>query len=96
MPPAGTGYPRSSAGLGDASAALISTALGKLNSKNTYHLYFLAIIMFLHEYLVFKVVSLAIWKGPAPLLANLRGRKCLRIPRGSIELREIQCGRVQT
>ena len=32
MPPAGTGCPRSLAGLGDASTILISTVLGKVNS----------------------------------------------------------------
>jgi len=52
--------------------------------------------MFLHEYLVFKVVSLAFGEGAAALLADLRGGECLRIPRGSIKLREIQCGGIQT
>ena len=60
MPLAGTDCPLSSAGASDASIALISTSTGSI--RNTYHLHFLAIIVFLHEYLVFEVVSLALWQ----------------------------------
>ena len=58
MPLAGTGCLRSSAGASDASIALISTVMGSI--RDTYHLNFLAIIVFLNEYLVFKVVSLTL------------------------------------
>lgn len=72
MPLAGTGCPRSSADASDASIALVSTIMGSIKSwiiwegtthrlRDTYHLNFLAIIVFLNEYLVFKVVSLALW-----------------------------------
>ena len=57
--PVGTGCPRSSAGLSDASIAIISTEVGSV--QYTYHLNFLAIILLVNEYLVFKVVSLALW-----------------------------------